>query len=70
MADTHSRLTSRGWGGMNTQSANEDLPMDSISKLASALSHADPAALVACVSIVALLVIYQVVRHLTGSKKD
>lgn len=55
---------------MNTHSANEDLPMDSISKLASALSHADPAALVACVSIVALLVIYQVVRHLTGSKKD
>ncbi len=55
---------------MDTHSANEDLPMDSISKLASTLSHADPAVLVSCVSIVALVVIYQVVRHLTGSKKD
>ncbi|WP_259674391.1 hypothetical protein [Pseudomonas marginalis] len=44
--------------------------MDSISKLASVLAHADPAVLVACVSIVALVVIYQVVRHITGSKKD
>jgi len=44
--------------------------MDSISKLASALAHADPAALVACVSIVALVVVYQVVCHMTGFKKD
>lgn len=44
--------------------------MDAIAKLANALSHADPSVLITCVSIVALVVLSQVVRHLTNSKKD
>lgn len=44
--------------------------MESITQLANALSRVDPAVLIACVAIVALVVISQVVRHLANSKKD
>lgn len=44
--------------------------MDSIAQLLSVFAHSDPAVLVASVAIVSLVVIYQVVRHITASKKD
>ena len=44
--------------------------MENIAKLTNALSHTEPAVVVAVVAIVALLVIAKVVSHLTRSNKD